>query len=283
VDFTFHIFLQISAVDYFLSVTDSGWRAGTVPETEHARSDLLKRFKQELGSEKVRHSKISRKFHSDLSHHFACERQPHRSPCCPAEYVHSRTASINYENWADCEHLVSAAEEMQGWRYAWLLRWRPDYRPMTPLPHISASFWDPPAASSSAFVVIPDSLGPHWDVDFVSIFDRNFKSDVWSIMYRPLAHSILVRISDSIWRCHHSSLVFQVCGSFVEFTYFIGGTWGECIYRIHLRLMGIDTKLASVALPDFGVRDESPTWTAASGAGERFGGADPIREQLSKF
>jgi hypothetical protein len=154
---------------------------------------------------------------------------------------------------------------------------------MSALPHISAPFWDVPAAALTASVVIPDSLGPHWDVDFVSVFDRNYKSDVWSIMFRPLAHAVLVRITDSIWRCHHSSLVSQVCGSFVEFTYFIGGTWGECIYRMHLRLMGIDTKLASVALPDFVVRDESPTWTAASGAGQQVGGPDPIRHQISKF
>jgi len=56
-------------VDYFLSVTDSGWRAGAVAETEQSRRDLLNSFKAALGSDRVRHAKISRKFHSDLSHH----------------------------------------------------------------------------------------------------------------------------------------------------------------------------------------------------------------------
>ena len=44
-------------MDYFLSVTDSGWRAGAVAETEQSRRDLLNSFKAALGSDRVRHAK----------------------------------------------------------------------------------------------------------------------------------------------------------------------------------------------------------------------------------
>ena len=56
----FHQIMQVGAVDYFLSVTDSGWRTGSVPETEQARRDLLHRFKEELRADNVRHAPAMR-------------------------------------------------------------------------------------------------------------------------------------------------------------------------------------------------------------------------------
>lgn len=173
--------------------------------------------------------------------------RPKVMPSCPVEFASSWNTIPQYTRWSQCSRMIRAAEDAQGWSYSWIIRWRVDYRPDKPLPHISHVFWDSGLEAEEGGLRSEDDVfeadgrgylagagwmvsapgdapgdGPHSAAAAVYVphipgYDRVFTHHTWpvadffSFIPRPLMKAMLEDIERSVWSCHLIADAVALC------------------------------------------------------------------------